>query len=97
MIKELEPDMHRVFLRIRIVDELPGWIISSASAAYVHFSRTIWISRKENKKRLTFIYSFLHEIGHHIIEMFFRQPKIHSKYDKICNKLFGFVNRWRKK
>ena len=69
-------------LQIKIVKELPQWIISSDLAAYHPYSDTIYL-RKDKK------YLLLHELGHYIIEKLTKNRNIHNKYDNLYSKIKG--------
>ena len=64
-------------MKIKVVDELPQWIISSDKAAYTPHNKTIWLRR--DCKRYIF-----HELGHWLIDLFTKNPKIHKRYDELC-------------
>lgn len=68
-------------MKIKIVKELPQWIIVSDVGAYHPATRTIWI--KENAS----IFILLHEIGHHIIEILTESKKIHQIYDRLTQEI----------
>jgi len=80
----------RLIPRLRIVDELPQWIIGSGLAAYQPWTRTIWI------KRLSFgtmAWYLLHETIHHVIEVLGGQRQAQETYERIWYKCFGWKTR----
>jgi len=70
-------------LKIKIVDELPQWIIASDKAAYTPHLKTIWL-RKDCKR-----YVF-HELIHWIIDIIFRnkQHRWQVRWDKVSRFAF---------
>ena len=69
--------------RILRVEELPQWITESDIACYDAATHTIWLSARATKG------DFLHEWGHHIIEIVTGYAPFHRIYDKIVIWLKG--------
>ncbi len=66
--------------KIKFVNELPQWIISSNIAAYHPFSRTIWIRNNLGWKTIPIL---IHEVTHWFIHRFLNNKKeLHQKIDK---------------
>jgi hypothetical protein len=67
--------------KIRIVrGDLPQWIISSGRAAYQPSTHTIWLAWRG--KPAQFCADFIHEMGHHLLEVCGFQPHAHMRYDE---------------
>ncbi len=62
---------------VRLLNEIPQWIIASDKAAYHPWSRTIYL-RKPFR-----ICNFIHELGHHIVEIITGKERYHKLYDAI--------------
>lgn len=66
--------------KIRFLNELPQWIISSDIAAYHPYSKTIYIRNNLGWKTIP---TLLHEISHWFIDVFLNNnEKYHNKIDK---------------
>ena len=67
--------------RFSIHDVLPQWIVSSAKAAYHPVTKTIYIRADR-----IFTFDLLHELGHHVIELFGGGRVVHKLYDRMVAK-----------
>ena len=67
-------------LKIKFVEELPQWIISSETAAYHPASKTIWIRKHLGFKLMPIMF---HEFQHYFIDIFLNNnEKYHNFIDK---------------
>lgn len=68
-------------MKIKFVNEIPQWIISSDVAAYHPASKTIWIRNNLGWKTIP---TLLHELTHWFIHKFLgNNEKLHSEADKL--------------
>ena len=66
-------------MKIKFVNEIPQWIISSDIAAYHPASKTIWIRNNLGWKTIP---TLLHELTHWFIHKFLgNSEKLHNKLD----------------
>ena len=66
--------------KIKFVNEIPQWIISSSIAAYHPKTKTIWIRNDLGWKTIPIL---LHELTHWFIDVFLNNNvKYHNKIDK---------------
>lgn len=71
----------QLFPKVKFVDEIPQWIISSDIAAYHPYTKTIWIRNKLGWGKTILI--LLHELTHWFIDVFLNNSeKYHNKIDK---------------
>ena len=75
----------RLMPRIRVVAELPQWIIASDIAAYTTVTCTIWIRRAP---RASMAVSLGHELVHHIIHILGGGRRLHLAYDRVWVRIF---------
>ncbi len=75
---------YRLIPRIRIVDEMPGWIMCT-TAAYHPWTRTIWLIRRPLWKMAI---NLFHETVHHGIEVLTGSQRVHYIFDWLWGKLF---------
>ena len=67
-------------MKIKFVNEIPQWIISSDIAAYHPASKTIWIRNNLGWKTIP---TLLHELTHWFIHKFLgNNEKLHNKLDR---------------
>ena len=70
----------QLFPKVKFVDEIPQWIISSDIAAYHPHTKTIWIRNNLGLKTIPIL---LHELTHWFIHVFLNNNvKYHNKIDK---------------
>ncbi len=75
-------------MKLKFVNEIPQWIISSDVAAYHPASKTIWIRNNLGWKTIP---TLLHELTHWFIHKFLgNNEKLHSEADKLLK-----YNVWR--
>lgn len=74
-------------MKIKIVDEIPQWIIASDTAAYTPATRTIWI--RKGLGTIGFVVCLLHELGHYFIDICGGKHSLQLRYDRIWLKIFG--------
>ena len=68
-------------MKLKFVNEIPQWIISSDVAAYHPASKTIWIRNNLGWKTIP---TLLHELTHWFIHKFLgNNEKLHSEADKL--------------
>jgi len=71
----------QLFPKVKFVDEIPQWIISSDIAAYHPYTKTIWIRNKLGWGKTILI--LLHELTHWFIHVFLNNNELyHNKIDK---------------
>ena len=71
----------QLFPKVKFVDEIPQWIISSDIAAYHPYTKTIWIRNKLGWGKTILI--LLHKLTHWFIDVFLNNSeKYHNKIDK---------------
>lgn len=71
----------QLFPKVKFVDEIPQWIISSDIAAYHPYTKTIWIRNNLGWKKTILI--LLHELTHWFIHVFLNNNELyHNKIDK---------------
>jgi hypothetical protein len=76
-------------MKIKFVNEIPQWIISSDVAAYHPASKTIWIRNNLGWKTIP---TLLHELTHWFIHKFLgNNEKLHSEAG-FCNFVIHFFN-----
>ena len=75
----------RLVPRIRVVDELPQWIIASDVAAYTPATYTIWIRRA---RRASMAVNLAHELVHHIIHILGGGRRLQLAYDRVWVRIF---------
>lgn len=74
-------------MKIKFVNEIPQWIISSDVAAYHPASKTIWIRNNLGWKTIP---TLLHELTHWFIHKFLgNNEKLHSEADKLLKYNYG--------
>ncbi len=76
-----------LIMKIKIVDELPQWIIASATAAYTPATRTIWIRKRLGI--LGFTSALVHELGHYFIDVCGGGEILQLRYEMLWLKIFG--------
>ena len=82
-------------MKIKFVNEIPQWIISSDVAAYHPASKTIWIRNNLGWKTIP---TLLHELTHWFIHKFLgNNEKLHSEADKLLKYNYGikYFKRFR--
>ena len=81
-LKQIAKRCYRqLFPKVKFVDEIPQWIISSDIAAYHPYTKTIWIRNNLWWKKTILI--LLHELTHWFIHVFLNNNELyHNKIDK---------------
>ena len=78
-VREFETQ-NLIRMKIKFVNEIPQWIISSDIAAYHPASNTIWIRNNLGWKTIP---TLLHELTHWFIHKFLgNNEKLHNKLDR---------------
>ena len=73
----------RVIPKVQVVEEIPQWIVSSDTAAYVPRTQTIYLREDQGAVAL------VHELGHHLIHLFHGKWKLQTMYDKLWSRVIG--------